>query len=82
MNPVMLIYDIEHDGKRHKIAEACKDYGLDRIQYSAFVGSLSANHAEELMLQIKHLLGNGRGNIQLIYIAQKDWDNRMEVAHD
>ena len=33
-----LIYDIAHDGVRTKVADACLDYGLQRIQYSAFFG--------------------------------------------
>lgn len=35
---VLLIYDIENDRVRGKIADACIDYGLDRVQFSAFVG--------------------------------------------
>jgi len=79
MQPLLLIYDIEHDGKRAKIANACQDYGLDRVQYSSFVGRLSRNHAEELMGEIERILGDGRGNVQLIPIAEKDWNRRMEI---
>lgn len=81
MQPLLLIYDIEHDGKRAKIANACQDYGLDRVQYSSFVGRLSRNHAEELMGEIERILGDGRGNVQLIPIAEKDWNRRMEIHH-
>lgn len=34
---VYLFYDIENDGIRNKIAETCKDYGLERIQFSGFM---------------------------------------------
>ena len=40
----LLIYDISHDGVRTKVADACLDYGLERIQYSAFLGSLTRTH--------------------------------------
>ena len=73
----LLIYDIPDDRKRSKIADACLDYGLDRIQYSAFYGELSRNHQEELMLRIIDLLEDKPGNIQLFPIAQREWDSRM-----
>lgn len=82
MMPLILIYDIEHDGKRAKVADACLDYGLDRVQYSAFVGRLSANYAEELMLEIERILKGGRANVQLIPIADKEWKARMEINND
>ena len=79
MQPLLLIYDIEHDGKRAKIADACQDYGLDRIQYSSFVGRLSRNYAEELIMEIERILGDGSGSIQLIPIAEKEWNSRLEI---
>lgn len=82
MHPLILIYDIEHDGTRAKVANTCLDYGLDRIQYSSFVGYLSRNYAEALMMEIEHLLKDRRGNIQLIPISQKDWNDRMEIKHE
>ena len=81
MQPIMLIYDIESDRKRTKIAETCKDYGLDRIQYSAFVGQLSRNYAEELMLEIDAILDSERGDVQLIIMPQNTWDERMVVQY-
>ena len=42
----LVIYDITEDKIRNKVAEVCKDYGLTRIQWSAFLGELSNNHRE------------------------------------
>src|SRR5574341_870942 len=36
---LLLIYDITSDRIRTKVATACEDFGLDRIQFSAFYGS-------------------------------------------
>ena len=47
----LLIYDIAHDGVRTKVADVCLDYGLERIQYSAFFGELSHIHQRELLLR-------------------------------
>ncbi len=47
----LLIYDITHDGTRSKIADVCLDYGLERIQYSAFLGELSLRPSERILAQ-------------------------------
>jgi CRISPR-associated protein, Cas2 family len=44
----LVIYDIPSTKIRNKIAEACMDYGLDRIQWSAFLGDINHNRREEL----------------------------------
>ena len=78
----LLVYDIPDDRARAKIADFCLDYGLDRIQYSAFVGQLSRNHQQELMLQIKKRLGKKTANIQLFAICAKDWENRLACIQE
>jgi CRISPR-associated protein Cas2 len=82
MDQVLLVYDIENDKARTKIASACQDYGLDRIQYSAFAGQLSRNHQQELMFKIKKLIGEGKAKVQLVSISTKDWHNRMEIEEN
>ena len=52
MGRCLLVYDISHDRTRSRVADVCLDYGLDRFQYSAFVGRLTRTHQEELMLRI------------------------------
>lgn len=76
---LLLLYDIVHDGTRTKIADACMDYGLDRVQYSAFAGWLSRNHQEELMLKVDTLLGKKAGRVQLIPVSADDWNRRIEL---
>jgi CRISPR-associated protein Cas2 len=75
----LLIYDISHDGTRHKVAEACLDYGLQRIQYSAFLGQLAQAHQRELLLKIKERLGDHGANIQLYALDEKAWASRKVI---
>lgn len=77
---LLLIYDITHDGTRAKVADTCLDYGLDRVQYSAFIGQLTRTHQEELMLRVRDLLGDKPGIIQLIPFSAADWKRRLEVG--
>jgi CRISPR-associated protein Cas2 len=70
--------DLRHsdDRIRHKVSERCKDYGLDRIQYSAFAGDLDRNRREELMLRLKKTLGKKEGNIRLQPVCTRDLNVR------
>jgi CRISPR-associated protein Cas2 len=78
----LLVYDISHDATRAKIADFCLDYGLDRIQYSAFLGDLARTHQEELILKIGERLGDRGGKIQLFVICDKDWRQRLEIIQE
>lgn len=73
----LLLYDIPDDRIRTKIADVCLDYGLDRIQFSAFSGDISRNHQEELFLKVTNLLGKKEGNVLVAPICGKDWVNRL-----
>nr|QBM01403.1 CRISPR-associated endoribonuclease Cas2 [uncultured archaeon] len=50
-----LIYDISENKIRNKIASKCKNYGLFRAQKSSFIGGLSKNRSEMLIMEIKDL---------------------------
>ena len=78
----LLVYDISNDSTRTKVADFCLDYGLDRIQYSAFLGELARTHQEELMLKIGERLGDRSGKIQLFAICEKDWRQRLEIVQE
>lgn len=75
----LVIYDIPDDRARTRIADACLDYGLLRLQYSAFIGDLSRTHQEELMLQIKRRLGRKAGNVQLFPLDEQTWNRRRVI---
>jgi len=68
----LVIYDIPDDKIRLKISETCLDYGLVRIQYSAFLGTLNRNKREELFLKLCSLLEDNPGKILLQPVCDKD----------
>jgi CRISPR-associated protein Cas2 len=78
----LLIYDISHDGTRNKVADVCLDYGLARIQYSAFLGQLTAVHQRELLLKIQRRLGEHGANIQLFPLDEKAWAGRRTIERE
>lgn len=74
---ILLVYDIVNDRQRTKVADTCLDYGLDRIQFSAFTGLLSRTHQEELMMRISRIIGNGAASVHLYPIDEKAWQKRL-----
>ncbi len=53
---VWVMYDIKEDKPRTKIAKSCEQAGLYRVQYSVFLGTLTANEKDTLELQIEELM--------------------------
>ncbi len=76
----LIIYDIPSDKLRNKVADICKDYGLDRIQFSAFLGEINHNRREELLQKIKREIGKKQANVQLFPICDKDVRLRQMVV--
>ena len=69
---VVLLYDIEDDRLRARIADVCIDYGLERIQFSAFFGKLNRNRRQELALKLQNELGDESGRIRIIPVCEQD----------
>ena len=76
----LVIYDVVDDRVRAKIADAFLDYGLTRIQYSAFMGELTQNRSQELILRIRKLLAGNEGQAQCIPVCDKDLRRRTIVG--
>ncbi len=77
----VLIYDISSDRVRGKVADACLDYGLARIQFSAFFGDITANHLEELLVRIRKLLGKGEARVEVFPLCEKDLRLRRSLIN-
>ncbi|MEW5817887.1 MAG: CRISPR-associated endonuclease Cas2 [Spirochaetota bacterium] len=77
----LVIFDIPDDKIRNKIGEACKDYGLQRIQYSAFLGDINHNRRDELRQRLRRTLGRKKGNIQIYPFCDKDLKLRSEIIN-
>ena len=69
---LVLIYDIENDRLRTRVSDVCLDYGLERIQFSAFFGKLNRNRRQELALRLRNELGNESGRVRIIPVCEQD----------
>jgi CRISPR-associated protein Cas2 len=77
-----VVYDIEDDRVRGRIANACEDYGLERIQYSAFCGSLDASRRSELAARLGDTLGEAVGKILVLPVCEKDAGAKRELVNE
>ena len=58
----VVVFDIPSNRVRRKAGEMCKDYGLERLQWSAFEGLMTRNRREELWASLLKLVqGAGDG---------------------
>jgi len=76
----LIVYDITDDGLRYKVAETLKDYGLTRIQYSAFIGFLRRNKLNSLIYDLKRLIGDSDENVQIYPICDTCFKGRREIG--
>lgn len=76
----LVVYDISDDRARAKVADLCQDYGLSRIQYSAFVGDISRTHQNELLQKVRRRLGKLESRVVLLPICETDFRARREVT--
>lgn len=76
-----VIYDIVDDLVRGRVANACKDYGLDRIQYSAFSGPLDATRRNELATRLADMLGTEIGRILVLPVCEKDVRAKRDLVN-
>ena len=77
--PTYVIYDIVKDPIRKKIADVCLDYGLQRIQYSAFRGNINATRRSALAKKLAEQLGKQEGKIEIITVCEKDFRQRCVI---
>ncbi|MGB4705070.1 MAG: CRISPR-associated endonuclease Cas2 [Candidatus Saccharicenans sp.] len=77
-----VIYDIEDDKIRHRISETCKDYGLERIQHSAFLGKLNNNKREELFLKLSNIIKSNPGKLVIQPVCERDFKDQKIIINE
>ena len=75
---VWILYDIAKDKPRTKVAKACKQYGLIRVQKSVFLGQLESNRFDELSEMCLSLIDEATDSVYLFPFCQEDF-KRVKV---
>lgn len=75
---VWIIYDIVDDKVRTKVAKACKQYGLERVQKSVFLGKLKSNRFDELGEKCLSHINEDEDSVYIFPFCQEDF-RRVKV---
>ena len=67
---LMVLYDIRADSVRRRIADACLDFGLQRIQYSAYLGRIDPDWRDELETRLQATIGDAVGRIHVVALPR------------
>jgi len=84
----LVLYDVEEDRRRVRAVKICQDFGLERIQYSAFLGRLNRNRREELCRRLEEELEGSVARVRVQPICEQDaqagwiWDRFSAVSLD
>ena len=70
---VWIIYDIVEDKTRNKIAKACKNKGLYRVQKSAFLGTLNKNQLDELKMICEDIINPDVDSVYIFPMCEDDF---------
>lgn len=76
MTMVWVVYDVVDDRVRGKIARACLNRGLYRVQKSVFLGTLNANGRDSLALECEALIDP---DVDSVYVFPMDTTSFKQV---
>jgi len=69
-----VIYDIQNNKVRNKVAKTCLGIGIYRVQKSVFLGDLNLNRIDELSLQIKNLVDEEKDSVYIFPMCKDDFN--------
>ena len=70
---VWLIYDISENKPRTKIAKACINNGLYRVQKSVFLGTLNKNQIDELDILCNEIIDPDIDSVYIFPMCKDDF---------
>ncbi len=69
---VWVLYDIEGNKARTKVAKACKQAGLYRVQYSVFLGTLNVSEKDTLELEIQDMIEEDTDSVYIFPMSKNE----------
>jgi len=67
-----VLYDIEDDKRRNKVAKLCKQAGLYRVQFSVFLGTLENNQKDSLELEVEELIDASKDSVYIFPMSKNE----------
>lgn len=76
----VVVYDISDDNLRTLTSEILKDYGLKRIQKSAFMGNLKKYRLNSMIIDLKKMIESDR--ILVFPLCESDFGNLVSIGQE
>lgn len=70
---IWVIYDISSNKRRNKVARACLNKGLYRVQKSVFLGELNTNQIDEMAMMSEELIDGETDSVYIFPLCQEDF---------
>jgi CRISPR-associated protein Cas2 len=67
-----VVYDIKEDKIRNKISKYCQQSGLNRVQYSVFLGQLEPNEKDVLMLKCQQTINEDTDSVYIFPMSKDE----------
>jgi CRISPR-associated protein Cas2 len=77
---ILVIYDISDDRLRLKVAEVLKNYGLKRIQKSAFIGYLTRSRLSSLVVDVRAIVVDD--NLKIFPLCDIDYRGMISIGKE
>ncbi len=67
-----VMYDISKDKTRSKVAKACEQIGLTRVQFSVYLGTIEPNDKDTLEIQVKDLIDEDNDKVYIFPMSKDE----------
>ena len=74
---IWVLYDIEDNRARSRVAKYCKQAGLYRVQLSVFLGKVEANLKDELELKISAEINVEKDKVYIFQMSKAELKNTV-----
>lgn len=65
----LITYDIREDYVRFAVADICKEYNMERIQFSVFIGLLTNTDRKEIERKIQDAITDSNADVNIFPIC-------------
>ena len=80
MTRVLVIYDISDDRIRSRVAKILENWGLSRIQKSAFAGKLQRARIKDLARKLERIIDKDTDIIHIVPLQPREWYNAVVLG--
>jgi CRISPR-associated protein Cas2 len=79
---LLVVYDVSDNGKRTRLSNELKRFGLSRIQRSAFQGDLDSQRLKDLIRVIRVTVDSQSDVVHVVPLGLRDWEGRIVIGKE